>query len=263
MRLSGSERRGRRDAHLVLAALLVGVVGLLSGCPDKKPTYPTCGGDKDCQEGERCINKRCQQCGDDSHCAPFEHCDKGACVLNQGACRTSGDCPDGVCKDNKCGPCQTDAECGPDRTCQNGRCLGRGACKVDEDCADDEDCIDGRCKREGRGDGDAGCRLEPVYFGFDNVGLDDAARTALNNNAECVQSVQGRGVLVIGHTDPRGTEEYNIALSENRAQTVGDYLARLGIDPARFRFVPKGETEATGSDESGWSQDRRVELEWQ
>ena len=46
-------------------------------------------------------------------------------------------------------------------------------------------------------------------------------------------------------------------------QSVADYLARLGIDPARLRVVPKGETEASGADEAGWSQDRRVEIEWQ
>ena len=78
-----------------------------------------------------------------------------------------------------------------------------------------------------------------------------------------MQSAPGRGVFLNGHTDPRGTEEYNIALSERRAQTVADYLARLGIDPARFRVVPRGETQATGTSESGWSRDRRVEIEWQ
>jgi peptidoglycan-associated lipoprotein len=102
-----------------------------------------------------------------------------------------------------------------------------------------------------------------VFFGFDTSGLDQAAKDTLAKDGECIKSVKDRGVLIVGHTDPRGTEEYNVALSEQRAQTVADYLARLGIDPARLNNVPKGETEAVGTDESGWSQDRRVELEWQ
>ncbi len=254
----------QRDSTVVIAALVVGVVALLGGCPSKKTKYPLCGGDNDCKEGERCINKHCQACGDDSHCKPYEHCEKGACVLDPGACRESSDCPDGgVCKDNKCTPCEDDGECGADQRCQDGKCLKRGACKADEDCADDEDCVEGTCKRGDRDASAAPCPLEPVFFDFDTTQVSETAKAALGKDAECIGKAKDRGVLLVGHTDPRGTEEYNIALSEHRAQTVGDYLARLGIDPARFRFVPKGETEATGSDEAGWSQDRRVELEWQ
>jgi peptidoglycan-associated lipoprotein len=245
---------------LVLAAALV-----LTGCPSKKMKYPLCGGDKDCKEGEHCVNKHCQQCGDDSHCEEFEHCEAGACVLDPGACREDGDCTGGqVCKQNKCSACESDAECGADKSCSNGKCLDRGTCSVDEDCADDEDCVDGVCKHAGRDKApDVSCKLEPVFFDFDQTGLSEQTKSSLSGDAECMQEVQGRGVLIIGHTDPRGTEEYNIALSEHRAQTVGDYLARLGIDPARFRYVPKGETEAQGSDEQSWGQDRRVEFEWQ
>jgi peptidoglycan-associated lipoprotein len=103
----------------------------------------------------------------------------------------------------------------------------------------------------------------PIYFEFDDSRLSEEARGALNQVAECVQSAPGRALLLNGFTDPRGTEEYNIALSERRAETVADYLARLGIDPARFHVVPRGETLASGGDEAGWSRDRRVEIEWQ
>ena len=103
----------------------------------------------------------------------------------------------------------------------------------------------------------------PIYFGYDGKSLDEPARDVLNKNAECVQQAEGRSVFIVGHTDPRGTEEYNIALSESRAQVVADYLARLGIDPARFRVIPKGETESTGVDEASFQKDRRVQFEWQ
>ena len=91
----------------------------------------------------------------------------------------------------------------------------------------------------------------------------DELQQLLNRNAECIQKAAGRNVFIAGHTDPRGTEEYNIALSERRAQVVADYLARLGIDPARFRVIPKGETESTGVDDESSNKDRKVVFEWQ
>jgi peptidoglycan-associated lipoprotein len=246
-------------ALLVVAAFAVG------GCGDKKAKYPSCGSDRDCKSGEHCVNQHCMQCAVDAHCAKGEECVSGACVLARGGCRRDADCRSGtVCLDGRCRACQADAECGPARRCEGGRCLARGACRRDDDCAEDEDCVKGVCTRGGRGKPpDVGCRFEPVYFGYDQAALDDQATRVLTAAAECVQQAPGRGVFLIGHTDPRGTEEYNIALSERRALVVADYLARLGIDPARFRVIPKGETEASGADEAGWTEDRRVEIEWQ
>ena len=84
-------------------------------------------------------------------------------------------------------------------------------------------------------------------------------RDRLDSNQACIEKTTGKNVLVIGHTDSSGTDEYNIALSERRAQTVADYLARLGTDPARMQVVPKGETEPSGE---GEDKDRRVEFMW-
>jgi peptidoglycan-associated lipoprotein len=70
-------------------------------------------------------------------------------------------------------------------------------------------------------------------------------------------------VTLSGHCDPRGTDEYNLALSERRAQTVRDYLQRMGIPAERMRTLPRGALDATGTDETGWSRDRRVDSEWQ
>ncbi|KAB2895986.1 MAG: OmpA family protein, partial [Kofleriaceae bacterium] len=74
-----------------------------------------------------------------------------------------------------------------------------------------------------------------------------------------IEKTAAKTVMLIGHTDQTGTDEYNIALSERRAQTVADYLARLGTDPARLHVVPKGESELTGN---GDDKDRRVEFQW-
>jgi peptidoglycan-associated lipoprotein len=243
-----------------LAAAVVTTCALLAaaGCGGK-PKYPSCDGDKDCKKGEHCIDKKCVQCGDDSHCAEGETCKAGACVKK--GCSTDDDCADGkVCKDGQCVACESDGECGPGGRCDNGACIRPGQCKKDEDCADDEDCIDGRC--QGAGAGAAGaCNLTTVYFDFDTSVIREDSRSVLEANAQCLKSAN-RASYVVGHTDPRGTEEYNIALADGRARAVADYLARLGIDPAKLQIVPKGEAEATGGDESTWTKDRRVEFEW-
>jgi outer membrane protein OmpA-like peptidoglycan-associated protein len=98
-----------------------------------------------------------------------------------------------------------------------------------------------------------------VYFAFDDSAILESEKTRLGGNQECIEKAKGKAVLLVGHTDTSGTEEYNIALSERRAQSVADYLARLGTDPARMQVVPKGETEPTGM---GDDKDRRVEFQW-
>jgi peptidoglycan-associated lipoprotein len=243
--------------------LLVGLwVGLLAGCPDKKPKYPVCGTDADCKEGQHCVNKMCVECAEDSHCPEGQTCVSGGCQPAEDACTSDDQCDEGqVCKNGRCSACTDNAECGPGGKCQSGVCQRAKVCKVDEDCADDEDCIDGRCQQPWKGNG-AGitCELKTVHFEFDRAVIAAEHRDTLNENAECIrQARHERGVSLHGHADEIGTEEYNIALSERRGQAVADYLARLGIDPARLYVIPKGETEPTGR---GPEADRRVEFEW-
>ncbi len=71
-----------------------------------------------------------------------------------------------------------------------------------------------------------------------------------------------RNVRLEGHTDERGTREYNIALGERRANSVRDYMVANGIGSYRIESVSYGEERpvAYGSSESSWSQNRRVEL---
>jgi peptidoglycan-associated lipoprotein len=255
----------RYRTTVALFALLAGALVLSAGCSGKKKAkYPICGKDKDCKDGEHCVNKRCLQCGEDSHCADGKKCVEGACVKVE--CTKDDECSDGqVCKAGKCTSCQSNSECGPGGKCNSGKCDRPKKCTKNEDCEDDEDCIDGTCQRPWKKEKPTGlnCTLEVIYFALDSDAISPDMRDRLNKNGECIKKApKDRGVYLVGHTDPRGTEEYNIALSERRARSVGDYLARLGIDPARFRFTPKGESEASGTDETGWSKDRRVEFEW-
>ena len=104
------------------------------------------------------------------------------------------------------------------------------------------------------------CVLETVYFAFDSAELDSSARAALQAAVECYrgQADPGLSLLLTGACDPRGTEEYNIALGERRAASVRSYLVSLGLDGSRISITSVGEEMATGTDEAGWARDRNV-----
>ena len=104
------------------------------------------------------------------------------------------------------------------------------------------------------------CVVETVYFAFDSAELDSSSRAALQEAVECFRG-QGSGasLLLSGAADPRGTEEYNIALGERRAQAVRSYLTSLGLDGNSISTTSVGEEMATGTDEAGWARDRNVD----
>lgn len=229
-----------------------------------KPKYPSCDGDKDCKPKERCVLKKCVQCGDNTHCPEGTECVNGGCKPSAGFCNGDSDC--GlleVCKNHKCTSCENDGECGPGGKCRSGKCIRPGNCETDQDCPEDQDCVNFRCVKPGSTSKKPSCALEPVFFGFDVYTLSDAAKTSLTKNFDCLKANPTSPVAVIGHTDARGTVEYNVTLSDDRAQAVITYLGRMGIDPARMHKVPKGAAEAKGVDEAGFANDRRVELVWE
>ena len=253
--------RASTGVRFYLGVLACGfaVVALVASCK-KKPKTPACDGNDDCKDGLVCVNKQCVECAQDADCGDGKSCKEGACVA-KAECTQDADCPDGkVCQGGSCQACSRDGECGPGGKCQDGACQRAKACKTDEECADDEDCIDGVCQQPwAGGDGDGTCQLQTVYFGFDEATIAASERDRLDASTACIEKNTSKNVYVVGHTDGAGTDEYNIALSERRAQTVADYLARLGVDPARLQVVPKGETEPSGA---GEEKDRRVELKW-
>jgi peptidoglycan-associated lipoprotein len=104
-----------------------------------------------------------------------------------------------------------------------------------------------------------GCGLEPVHFAYDSSELDHDARDVLSNDARCLRDRGMPQVTVTGMTDPRGTEEYNLALGERRARSTTRYLQGLGVAPEKLRASSTGE-EMASDDESGWAHDRRAEL---
>ena len=103
------------------------------------------------------------------------------------------------------------------------------------------------------------CAFETVYFAFDSSELDGSARSAIETAVECYRNQNPEiRILLTGACDPRGTEEYNIALGERRAQSVRRYMSALGMDSSQISVTSVGEEMATGTDEAGWARDRNV-----
>ena len=106
--------------------------------------------------------------------------------------------------------------------------------------------------------------IRDAFYNYDEATLDDAAQAALGASATWLRSSQGAGykLLIQGHCDERGTEQYNLALGDRRAHTVREFLSALGVDGSRVRTVSYGEERpfASGSNESAWSQNRRAHL---
>ena len=98
-----------------------------------------------------------------------------------------------------------------------------------------------------------------VSFGLDSTDLSDAARAILQKDADWMKKWTTTKVMVEGHADNRGTNEYNLALGERRADAVRDYMVSLGIPTERMTIVSKGEEQPLCSEETEacWQQNRR------
>lgn len=101
--------------------------------------------------------------------------------------------------------------------------------------------------------------LADVYFQYDSTDLSAEARASLEKNLEWLKRWTSTKIMVEGHADSRGTNEYNLALAERRADAVRDYLASLGLGADRVTIVSKGEEQPFCAEEteSCWQQNRR------
>ena len=191
------------------------------------PTYPNCDRDDQCHESEFCVNGRCHTCRDDSQCPHGQRCDANECAPIAGWCDGDGDCPG-------------------DERCDRNRCVPTVSASTTVTTPPDA--------------GPQVCQLTPAYFAFDESTLDAAARGALADDRACMNERGITSVAVTGMTDPRGTEEYNLALGSRRAETVRGHLRRLGVDRRAISVRSVGEEMSTGTEEAGWGRDRRAEL---
>lgn len=104
--------------------------------------------------------------------------------------------------------------------------------------------------------------LQRIYFAFDQHTLSDQARTTLAGNAAWLKANPGQKVVIEGHCDERGSDEYNLALGERRALAAQSYLVSLGVDAGRLSTISYGEERplVAGKGEEAWSQNRRAEF---
>jgi peptidoglycan-associated lipoprotein len=216
-------------------------LGLLTACP---PTYPKCESDDHCKEkGEVCVQGMCQECAKDDNCKEGFVCDGSKCVPKPECTPTNDTCGTG----KKCSP--------------NGKCetvAVTAECSANEDCPAGQGCTKGKCVMAAEV---STCTFEPIQFGFNEYTLAADAQAALAKAAECIKKGSLRFTLE-GHADERGTDEYNMQLSQKRAASARKYLVDLGVSGGALDTVGYGEARPArnGSGEDVWAANRRVEF---
>jgi peptidoglycan-associated lipoprotein len=100
------------------------------------------------------------------------------------------------------------------------------------------------------------------YFDFDSTSVRSEDRPAIVANANYLMSHANAKIILEGHTDPRGSREYNIGLGERRAKAIAEILTAKGVNPAQIRIVSYGAEKlaSSGRSEADFQQDRRVVL---
>lgn len=132
-----------------------------------------------------------------------------------------------------------------------------------EDASDSADASGaGDNERYGRGGNkQLSSNKRTYYFDFDSNTVRDSDKPAIEANANKISN-SARKVMLQGHTDPRGSREYNIGLGERRAKAVADVMRNNGANPDQIRLVSYGAEKpaASGRSEEDYQLDRRVVL---
>jgi peptidoglycan-associated lipoprotein len=238
-------------AWIASVAALVATTG--SGCGG--PSYPLCDNDEQCNaDGHKgvCVDRKCVECRDDAACGVGRKCQAGACTDITGYCDDTHACPAGS-------------------TCTANRCHEPPTAKVEKpfvECDDTKPCASGaRCENGhcvAPPQGGPGCTDFPApKFDYESPEVRSDSRAVLERLAQCMTkgTLKGAQVLLTGHCDPRGEQEFNMSLGDNRAEAVKVFLVGLGVPPDKIRTSSRGELDASGMDESGWLNDRRVDIE--
>jgi len=228
----------------VFSCLLV--VLSLTGCP--KPQYPNCKTDDQCkvtvdgvEHHGMCVFGKCQECVKNSDCSDDQVCHDGACVMT---CDSNSDCPNGT-------------------ACMSGKCLrGSSSCEGPADCEAGYGCVNGTCVYGASGMTACANNSNPqmVFFDFDKSVIKPAGVEVLNSLAMCLKDESNTGLTVEGHTDNRGTVEYNLSLGERRAQAVVKYLQSMGISADRIKTISYGSEMplVDENNEESWAKNRRA-----
>jgi len=102
--------------------------------------------------------------------------------------------------------------------------------------------------------------LKDIHFDFDKYDIRPADAKALDGNAGWLKSNPNHLVLIEGHCDERGTNEYNLALGERRAKSTMNYLVSQGVQASRITIISYGEERpvCTERNEACWAKNRRA-----
>lgn len=104
---------------------------------------------------------------------------------------------------------------------------------------------------------------EDIYFEFDSSSLLPMAQEILSNKADYLLNAGGASVTIEGHCDERGTEAYNLALGERRAEAAKAYLVNLGVSASQLTTISYGEERPVdpAHNEEAWAKNRRVHFD--
>jgi peptidoglycan-associated lipoprotein len=136
------------------------------------------------------------------------------------------------------------------------------SCDDDHKCPSGSKCQNGHCVTPPNGG--PGCSDFPSpKFVFEKTDMIGEGTATLDRLAGCLTTggLKTSNVLLVGHCDAKGELEFNMGLGDQRAQLVKDYLVKKGVPDARLTTSSRGKLDATGQDEAGWANDRRVDLE--
>ena len=102
--------------------------------------------------------------------------------------------------------------------------------------------------------------LKDIHFDFDKYDIRPSDAAVLKGNAELLKKYPKVKIQIEGHCDERGTNEYNLALGERRANSTRNYLLSLGISPERISAISYGEERPLdpGHNEDAWTKNRRA-----
>lgn len=103
---------------------------------------------------------------------------------------------------------------------------------------------------------------DSAYFAFDSADVRDRDKKRLGALASCFESgpLKGRQMSLVGHADPRGDGDYNLALGGRRADNVKILVVAENMSATKISTTSRGEMDATGTDESSWAKDRTVDV---
>ncbi|HEX6747226.1 MAG TPA: OmpA family protein [Longimicrobium sp.] len=134
--------------------------------------------------------------------------------------------------------------------------------QMDRQAQDLEGDLGNNASVERVGEGIAVTFASGILYPFDSDQILPAGRENLRQLAQSLQRYPGTEVLIVGHTDSQGTDAYNMALSQRRADSARNFLVSMGIPGQRIRTAGRGESEPVASNESeaGRQQNRRVEI---